>query len=385
MRKSYVKILTLGAAVAVGIMASDADAKVTGKCDDCHTMHNSQNGQNWIDTQGRQMGDTPGRALTTGDCVGCHSSTTNTVLGGTSNNIPIVFSTGDPGTTILAGGNFYWVNQAGGDAKGHNVIGINSLDPMGMTPPGYRFDDVFAPTGGSKAGNNGTWTSQLTCAGTYGCHGKHSDPDDFRDISGAHHGGGTLDGSTVAQSYRFLMGITGIEDSQWEYAPNDVADVRDGGKHNVYKGKARNADTTDNVKETISFLCAECHGNFHSNSTGGTPAVDGMDDANFLSPWIRHPTDIDLKQANNYSSSEYKDYQFNHLWPVGVDTLASEVPGAKSTGSDSIVLCISCHRAHGTDEPDLLRWKYSDMSAHNKESTDANVGCFGCHTTKDNK
>ncbi|CAD7777657.1 MAG: hypothetical protein KIIPBIDF_00918 [Candidatus Methanoperedenaceae archaeon GB50] len=35
---------------------------------------------------------------------------------------------------------------------------------------------------------------------------------------------------------------------------------------------------------TISGLCAECHGDFHGSS----------DDIGSSSPWLRHPTDIQL-------------------------------------------------------------------------------------------
>ncbi|MCK4488054.1 MAG: hypothetical protein KAU38_15015, partial [Desulfobacterales bacterium] len=43
-----------------------------------------------------------------------------------------------------------------------------------------------------------------------------------------------------------------------------------------------------------------------------------------------------------------------------------------------IVMCLSCHRAHGTPNNDLLRWAYT-MDAGS--GTD-NGGCFICHTTK---
>ncbi len=40
------------------------------------------------------------------------------------------------------------------------------------------------------------------------------------------------------------------------------------------------------------------------------------------------------------------------------------------------VTCLSCHRAHGTENDDLLRWEYSTQDA----GTDtADYGCLGCH------
>ena len=59
-------------------------------------------------------------SLTRGSCVGCH---TGVVDGGPT---PFVNSSSEP-TQILAGGNFYWVRQSGGSAKGHNVMGIPGI------------------------------------------------------------------------------------------------------------------------------------------------------------------------------------------------------------------------------------------------------------------
>ena len=53
--------------------------------------------------------------------------------------------------------------------------------------------------------------------------------------------------------------------------------------------------------------------------------------------------------------------------------------GAGDTGA--IVMCLSCHRAHGSPENDLLRWDYSSIQAGT--GTNDN-GCFVCHTTKNN-
>lgn len=43
------------------------------------------------------------------------------------------------------------------------------------------------------------------------------------------------------------------------------------------------------------------------------------------------------------------------------------------------VMCLSCHRAHGSPYPDMLRFDYN-MEAGGGTSTD---GCFKCHTNKD--
>ncbi|MBW1678120.1 MAG: hypothetical protein JRJ79_16345, partial [Deltaproteobacteria bacterium] len=40
------------------------------------------------------------------------------------------------------------------------------------------------------------------------------------------------------------------------------------------------------------------------------------------------------------------------------------------------VTCLSCHRAHGTDNHDILRFDYSTQIAG---STGVTAGCLGCH------
>jgi predicted CXXCH cytochrome family protein len=163
-----------------------------------------------------------------------------------------------------------------------------------------------------------------------------------------------------------LNGIKGLEDSDWEYTKSET-------DHNVYKGKSRTNTNTTVDKSTISFLCAKCHGKFHTMSDISTENNNGS------SPWLRHPTDINLRT----SGGEYSAYVYNTEAPVALDVIPSTVAGADYS-SIAIVTCISCHRAHGSPYPDILRWDYSGMIANTSGST-AGTGCFRCHTTKDNQ
>lgn len=349
-------------------------AKVTGVCSDCHTMHNSQDGTYDTTLAGASLTDGPYSALTKGDCVGCHTGT-NTGTGTRSNNIPYVYTTSgvdysDDGTTgnTLAGGNFYWVTLD--DAKGHNVEGIVDADGTITTPPG--FDTGRASADGTTPGS--TWASnRLTCGGTYGCHGTHAaDTNSWGAISGGHHtnssGAITSPGTTAPGGYRFLVGIAGYEDSDHEYQPTTTA-------HNQYKGVDDPGQTSDT--STISYLCAQCHGEFH----------DGTGNIGSASPWLRHPTDFDM---GNATGTEYESYNggsgtantYSIIAPVGSATVSSVLSSVNITTANgtAIVTCISCHRAHGTPNDDLLRWDYSGISAGGGSS---NAGCFICHTTKD--
>lgn len=349
------------------------DAKVTGQCGHCHTMHFSQGGAAPLDVKGNPATG-PNDALLNISCIGCHTGTNG---GGTAaTTTPYVLDIGaEPTTKSLAGGNFWWVENVD-DTRGHNIISTNP-DAL-TTPPGWN-SGFNANTIVNNAA--ATWTVQLTCAGSNGCHGKHAVgvtpiTNEYTAISGAHHtNDSTIDGSTTGKSYRFLYGIIGYEDPDWEYTTGAA-------NHNQYYGYDRTSDTPPAAapeKRSINYLCAECHGNFHS----GTGALGTTFDDSAVSPWIRHPTDIDMLVLGG----EFLDYggashAYVPLVPVasqnlGLGVLDIVIPG------ESIVSCISCHRAHGSEFVDLLRWDYSTCYAGIGNGAAPGCGCFACHTGKD--
>ncbi len=343
-----------------------ASAKVTGMCVDCHTMHNSQNGAN-VNAGGAMdnlLSIPAGSASTVDVCVGCHSSTTaNTII----NNVPIVYNTTEP-TTPLAGGNFHWVG-AGDDTKGHNVYGIADPDSLTVAP------------GKNPAGCGTTGSCHFTLAvapsennyyrgGCRGCHVftyHHEDNGVYRFLKGHDESpplSGTLD-SSVRDISSHTDYVTGVEDSDWEYTTDAAGD------HNYYKGV--NLEYTSNgisLKTTHSMtaFCSGCHGVFHGPLLLG----QGMGSA---SPWKRHPTDIQLPDTGEYGEYDPDaDANYSTLSPV-----AWINPGSPAR-SEAIVMCLSCHRPHGSPEPDLLRWGYGDCQAG---TPNADCGCFNCHTEKD--
>lgn len=374
MRKTSIVMLLI--LLSMVLVSSTAFA-ISGVCSNCHTMHNSQNGLGEVQTySGGSITTgvtTPQQYLLKADCIACHTGATGQT---NSFGAPIVVHTtvpsGQGGTYTLAGGDFCWVATGIGtpvDSKGHNVSGLAAADLSILpanTPPGW---DANATSGFAFGQVGSTWASnQLTCAGTYGCHGMHN----ATGITGAHHGNTGLTATqagtvgtpptTVGSSYRFLGGISGLEQSQWNW--NESAS-----SHNEYFGANDTAlrGSAGNVygnKDTISFSCAECHGFFHSY----------IDDTTQGSPWLRHPTDIALKGTGEYTN--YTAYSTQA--PVARDTVVSSM-SATVTPGDDIVMCLSCHRAHGSPEPDLLRWTYSGMVAG---GGGADTGCFTCHTSK---
>jgi predicted CXXCH cytochrome family protein len=89
------------------------------------------------------------------------------------------------------------------------------------------------------------------------------------------------------------------------------------------------------------------------------------------SPWLRHPSDVTLPQTDEYGTYDPVN---NYSTEAPVAWLN---PGTPAAG-EAIVMCLSCHKAHGSDQPDMLRWDYSAMIAGGGGSG----GCFTCHTEK---
>ncbi len=329
------------------IFIDSADARVKGRCKDCHTMHNSRGGMEVI--RAGRVG--PFASMTIGGCLGCHgqnpNGTQNIIVQGNM-RIPQVlhyFENGD-----LAGGNYIYVAEGHNPvySRGHNVEGISLQEnPPMNAPPGFMAG-VNIPGGTGPA----FWSSQkqLTCAGTWGCHGNRTIEDQFASMSRAHHEDDSeIDGSTVGKSYRFLYGIVGKEHRNWEY----LASVND---HNGYKG-----DQTHSSTNTISYLCGECHAKFHPSTNLG-----GSDEGGhaYNSVWRRHPSDISFSGVHaDYLDSEYQDYvQYSLESPVAYQNPTGH---ESKVDMESIIMCLSCHRAHASPYPDILRWDYSQVSTQN--------------------
>ena len=389
MKVSLKKVILVTIAAA-GVMAfvQTVSANVTGRCDNCHTMHNSQDGINMI-TAPDPDPTTPKEYLLLLNCINCHSRTDGlSPINATTKAPAVTHTTTNPliGGEYLAGGSFYWVeSQADGANKGHNVdeLTTTQADTIVNTPPG---DTIL--------GNFNTGVS-LQCAdagdgtpGSFtGCHysgGHHNNQggDYTNDASGINRG---VDGTGVGASYRFLSGGTkGGEDADWEWTSSDT-------DHNLYAG----SNTLSGEAGTITNVCIRCHGDFHGDYTAkGTAGGTGEIATYPVTPWYRHPIDVGLEDSN--MDAEHSNYgSYAPYAPIAVDvsnqafTTDTEILVATlyevedSTNGFDRVTCISCHRAHGSENADMLRWSYNTMVAGVGPGVGNPQGCFKCHSAKD--
>ncbi|MBE0595681.1 MAG: hypothetical protein IH614_00265, partial [Desulfuromonadales bacterium] len=160
-----------GAPLLLFALATSAAAGLVGQCADCHTMHNSEQGQAVarVGTTG-VLSATPIPNLLRMDCIACHAQGEGerivTMAGGST--VPQVYHN-DP-TGDLAAGNFAYISgtKAGvGEAsnrKGHNVVDIVAEESELTFPPGYRHASAAVGEGGFDL-------AKFTCAGSMGCHG----------------------------------------------------------------------------------------------------------------------------------------------------------------------------------------------------------------------
>jgi len=341
-------------------------AKVSGPCSNCHTMHYSQSGT--IEPYWGKEG--PYQNLLINNCVGCHSAGNPSTWKDPITGAPIVYNTAEPTYGFyytaggkyegLAGGNFYYVTQ--GDIYGHNVVDI----------PGVEKDSLNGqhPPGTLEGKNCGCChTSNLLTPGILGysgCEFCHNDKHHADDTGPVVNGTGGW--------YRFLNfhtfhsstfqpmgfeGVEGIEDPNWECNPDSFT-------HNEYPGGG-------NYEHSISLFCAVCHGSFYEYEKSG-------------SSWYHHPTDYAIPNSGEYADA----FGANG---TGIGTWDPMVPVARPysnlesmTGPDQnvyigidMVQCLSCHRAHASPYPSILRWDYNACLNGQANS----CGCFVCHTEKD--
>jgi predicted CXXCH cytochrome family protein len=294
-------------------------------CNQCHTNGNLTDGS------------------TTQTCVQCHSSSTsyttyNLTGGGQTVTVPVVNYTGASAPNeYLAGGNFWWVADLYGndDAKGHNVLDIAGSDPnyVGGAP-------------GSTVGCSSSCHDSLatTGYGSPGCNGCHMYP--------AHHAD---DSNTVVGSespdtdgyYRFLAGhnsgnthgVCGIEDSDWEAISSATV-------HNEYLGFAGDhgfAAGFYDLGHTMTAFCCGCHGNYHIQNP----------------PSARHPSDFVIPNSGPYANAFGAGGSGTGIYEPNIPVARPSLNGTVSptvTLDTDMVMCLSCHRAHGSPYRKMLRW-----------------------------
>ncbi len=370
-------------ALSLLLFALPLEAKVGGVCSNCHTMHNSQNGST-VARGDAAWGQTGGstvirQRLLVASCVGCHSSTGSSATENFSGGkVPIVFNTGGYPDPALAGGNFYYVSLGGSanDAKGHNIfsddVNLNAApgpNPVACSTNNSCHANFHLPyTGASVPDSDG-----MNISGKYACEGCHLRQKHHADDHD-HLQGGKV---TTADKgwYRFLSGhlnglgyphgVEGYEDGDWQYTSSS-------NDHNEYFGIEENGTTglsPTGLGHTVTGFCSGCHYVFRTQ--GG-----------LTSPFTRHPADVVISNTAEYTNAfgagGTGTGTYDPLIPVARPTVPDAPISTVSIGTD-MVMCLSCHRAHGSQYFKMLRWDYKGESSTLPQALS---GCNKCHTSK---
>jgi hypothetical protein len=328
-----------------------ADAAVQGQCSNCHTMHNSQNGSPEAIDDAGVLDPTPRAQLTKASCLGCHNGALS-IPAYTQPDVVLPMASGNQ----TAAGAF---DTTGLAATQHNVRDLTwTNDELAV---GGLLNVTPGNPGDSPITINGA--AQLDCAGATGCHGNHDAEGSDVGINGYHHG---------STAYRFLtygtattpVNIESQGSLDWETGNTEgpVGSTN----HNVYLSAAADDDGDVN---TISAFCSNCHGIFHGESdttVGGLGVV-----------WNRHPTETDFNGLTG-GTGITTDYITNPIGFSGTDYTANTPGIPYQDVTVGRVVCVSCHRAHATDQNDILRFSYATQDAGGGGTT----GCLGCHISQ---
>jgi hypothetical protein len=217
-----------------------------------------------------------------------------------------------------------------------------------------------------------------------------------------HHDVGVNGGTGPGNSYRFLAGHGGAGLSK--FVENGITSVGvefegvNWGKQDGDENLDRNLYMVQNSAyvSTDPFLpigrwCAGCHGQFHAfgdldemlmpvNINGGDRDMNPT-----TNPWLRHPTNVFIPNAGEYTGlGGVLSGSVIYNPETGIPLARSDYVNGRTANVawGDQVMCLSCHKAHGSQWPDALRFDKDTMNAHTGAGTRTD-GCFFCHRLKD--
>jgi hypothetical protein len=315
MRKTYKISLVAGATMLVMGFAGSAMAFHGGgvaHCDGCHSMHNS--------TDNPRGGSATSASLMKGSdasstCLNCHVGAGGYHIASTD------------GTTMSQGGDFFWVKTdytwlergnivtSTGESHGHNIVASDF---------GFVGDSVNATAPGGTM-NSAT----LGCTSCHDPHGQVSGATAAISVSGSYGAADPADGS-IHGNYR-LLGDDGFKQIT-AVAPVATANGSNGASVNYGTG--------------MTAWCLSCHSAFNDNAN-------------------MHPTNVPVPTTyNSYvktgDMTGVAATAFDSLVPFERGVNDGSLLSATSTigveDSNDVVMCLTCHRAHGSAFENGLRW-----------------------------
>jgi len=209
------------------------------------------------------------------------------------------------------------------------------------------------------------------------------DPGDL--CSRCHFGGTMATATVVCIDCHGPHGNGYYRNLQWASAPGSEPEIRALTRPNVL-GLERYA--TDNVRypappsgaawREVTNVCIDCHHAFMDDSAASYTKPGGM------AHWGRHAgtnsewgawRPLDAPGANTTPDnwvSGAAGFSIPRLKFVVQG--AADFDAAGQVAANNQVFCLTCHKAHGTNNPFALRWDYGSSSSPTRSA-----GCIQCH------
>ncbi len=367
MHKTVKTVLHVAAAAVMALAFGKAYAfhdGGVGECGGCHSMHSPKdqpNGTSYL-LAGTDQGST---------CLNCHQNALDT---GPSNyhvstDPSKLTGTGSP-LQRSPGGDFAWLkktytwgtNTEPGASHGHNIVAIDFT---------YSADGTVAPGGTMDA-------TQLTCASCHDMHGQ------ARRLS---TGAIALTGAPIVGSgsyntskgnsttnpipsgqavgiYRLLWNRTAPADvggAAFTGVPAAVAPATYNRTEGVSQTRVAYGIATTGGHITWGNWCGTCHPGMHSSGNYVHP-IDQALGSTILNNYNTYVSSGIMTGSSSSAFTSLVPFMKNTgdytvLGPLAASG-ASTTNGTLAGPADSdAVACLSCHRAHASAFPDMIRWQ----------------------------
>ncbi len=354
-------VIMAAALLTVGLsgMAFAFHSGGVAECGGCHSMHAPKTG---------------GKSLLVGTdyssaCLTCHANANTGSYHIMTYPLP---AAGSPPINYTPGGDFAWLAKTytftvrgtatteAGQTRGHNVVAQDFglvVDPDFATSPGGSFS-----------------SASLACTSCHDPHGKYRrlGPDDttysFVTTGAPIIGSGSYNNSKVPTatqavgSYRLLAGSGYSQDAgtlSIAYPGVPIASAPSTYNQSEATNQVRVAYGTaasTGGKTSWGLWCATCHGNMHSTGNYVHPVDQGMS-SGIVANYGKYVSSGIMTGSAASSYLSLVPFMENTSDIATLKTHASNTNGSLGgPGSSDQVSCLSCHRAHASGFPDMLRW-----------------------------
>ena len=375
MRLRFVIVAVVVSTMGLSGLAYAFHSGGVADCGGCHSMHSPKTGASSL-MKGADASST---------CLACHISNATTPTDYFVMTYPNP-AAGTPPAQRTPGGDFAWllkdytftvsgtITNESGRTHGHNVVaGDFSIlaDPDFPTSPGGTFppaslgcNSCHDPHGKyRRLGGDTTYTIATGGAPIIG--------------SGSYNNSATPTATQAVGSYRLLAG-TGYSQNAGTLAINYPGAPIASAPLTYNQSEATNqvrvaygTAATGGGKTTWGLWCATCHAGMHSTGNTVHPIDQGLGSttATIYGTYVSSGI-MTGSAANSYLS--LVPFMENNSDYATLKTHASNTNGyLNGPGSSDQVSCPSCHRAHASGWPNMLRWNmggefitYADSSGN---------------------